>query len=105
MFEVAVWSGTVRSWVTLTGEFDLASAPYLEQVLDQLCGDGVPAAVLDLSGLDFLNAVGLGVFRADDRAPIRPRPATSHADAGELIAPAAQRLRAAHPPTARLESR
>lgn len=53
MFEVAVCSGTVCSWVALTGEFDLASAPHLEHLLDQLCRDGVPEVVLDLSGLDY----------------------------------------------------
>jgi anti-anti-sigma factor len=67
MFEVAVRSGAVGSWVVLRGELDLAGAPHLEQVLDQLCRDGVPEIVLDLSGLDYLGAAGLGVFLdADD---------------------------------------
>lgn len=68
MFGVEVCSGAARSWVTLTGELDLASAPHLQQVLDQLCRDDLPEVVLDLSGLNFLSVVGLGVFlRADDQ--------------------------------------
>jgi anti-sigma B factor antagonist len=68
MFEVAVRAGTVGSWVVLRGELDLAGAPHLEQVLDQLCRDGVPEVALDLSGLDYLCAAGLGVFLgADDQ--------------------------------------
>jgi anti-anti-sigma factor len=67
-FGVAVCSGAIRSWVTLTGELDLASAPRLEQVLDQLCRDGCPEVVLDLYGLDLLGAAGLGVFvRVDEQ--------------------------------------
>jgi anti-sigma B factor antagonist len=65
-FGVAVCSGAARSWVTLTGELDLASAPRLQQVLDQLCRDGFQEVVLDLSGLDFLSAIGLGVFISVD---------------------------------------
>jgi anti-anti-sigma factor len=68
MFEVAVRSGTVGSWVVLRGELDLAGVPHLEQVLDQLCREGVPEVVLELSGLDYLGAAGLGVFLgAEDR--------------------------------------
>lgn len=68
VFAVEVSSDAVRSRVILNGELDLASAPYLEQVLDQLCRDGYPEVVLDLSGLEFLSAAGLTVFlRADDQ--------------------------------------
>lgn len=66
MFEVAVRTGAVGSWVVLSGELDLASAPHLEQVLDQLCRDGVLEIVLDLSRLDYLSAAGLGVFLGAD---------------------------------------
>jgi anti-sigma B factor antagonist len=66
--EVAVCSGPARSWVTLTGDLDLVSAPQLQRVLDQLCRDGCSEVVVDLTGLDFLGAVGLGVLlRADDQ--------------------------------------
>jgi anti-sigma B factor antagonist len=68
VFAVEVSSGVVRSRVILSGELDLASAPNLEQVLDQLCRDGYPEVVLDLSGLEFLSAAGLTVFlRAHDQ--------------------------------------
>lgn len=68
MLGVAVCSGAGRSWVTLTGELDLASAPHLERVLDQVCRDGFHEIVLDLAGLDFLGAIGLEVFvRADEQ--------------------------------------
>jgi anti-sigma B factor antagonist len=66
-FGVRVRSKARRSWVSLRGELDLASAPHLQQVLDQLCRDGYPEIVLDLSRLEFLAAAGLTVFqRVDD---------------------------------------
>lgn len=66
-FGVQVCSQDRRSWVALSGELDLASAPHLQQVLDQLCRDGYPEIVLDLSGLEFLSAAGVTVFhRVDD---------------------------------------
>ena len=68
---VQVCSKTVRSWVSLRGELDVASAPHLQQVLDQLCRDGYAEIVLDLSGLEFLSAAGLTVLhRVDDH--LRP---------------------------------
>jgi anti-sigma B factor antagonist len=67
-FGVEVSSDAVRSWVALSGELDLASAPHLQQVLDQLCRDGFLEVVLDLAGLKFLGVVGLEVFlRTDDQ--------------------------------------
>lgn len=68
VFVVEVCSDAVCSRVELSGELDFASAPLLQQVLDQLCRDGYPEVVLDLSGLTFLSAAGLTVFlRADDQ--------------------------------------
>lgn len=68
VFGVQVCSEALRSWVSLRGELDLANAPHLQQVLDQLCRDGYPEIVLDLSGLEFLSAAGLTVFhRVDDQ--------------------------------------
>lgn len=61
-----VCSGAVRSWVTVTGDLDLASAPRLRRVLDGLCRDGYHEVVVDLAGLEFLGAVGLGVFLSTD---------------------------------------
>jgi anti-sigma B factor antagonist len=66
--EVAVCSTRARSWVTLTGDLDLASAPQLQRILDQLCRDGYSEVVVDLTGLEFLGAIGLRVLlRADDQ--------------------------------------
>lgn len=68
VFVAEISSDTVRSLVTLSGELDLASAPNLQQILDQLCRDGYPEIVLDLFGLQFLSAAGLTVFlRADEQ--------------------------------------
>jgi anti-sigma B factor antagonist len=67
VFTVEVCSDALRSWVTLGGELDLASAPHLRQVLDQLCREGFPEVVVELSALEFLSAAGLAVLhRADD---------------------------------------
>jgi anti-sigma B factor antagonist len=66
VFGVQVCSEGSCSWVSLRGELDLASAPHLQQVLDQLCRDGYPEIVLDLSGLELLSAAGLTVFHRVD---------------------------------------
>ena len=65
-FGVQVCSDAQRSRVSLRGELDLVSASHLRQVLDQLCRDGYPEIVLDLSGLEFLGAAGLAVFHGID---------------------------------------
>jgi|SRR6185312_3342397 anti-sigma B factor antagonist len=68
VFAIEVGSDAERTRVTLSGDLDLASAPWLQQVLDQLCREDHREIVLDLSGLEFLSAVGLTVFlRADDQ--------------------------------------
>lgn len=67
-FAIEVSSNAQRTWVTLSGELDLTSAPRLQQLLDQLCRENHREIVLDLAGLEFLSAAGLSVFlRADDR--------------------------------------
>ncbi|MDQ4033799.1 MAG: STAS domain-containing protein [Actinomycetota bacterium] len=54
--------------MALIGELDLASAPHLQRVLDELRRDGSQEIVLDLASLDFLSATGLEVFvRADEQ--------------------------------------
>ena len=63
--------GVERTGATLTlylsGEFDLMGVGPVEAALDPL-PDGVDRVVLDLSGLTFLDASGLGtVLRASDR--------------------------------------
>ena len=47
VFGVQVCSEGPRNWVSLRGELDLASAPHLQQVLDQLCR---PATAHNLNG-------------------------------------------------------
>jgi anti-anti-sigma factor len=68
MFGLEIRSDSNCSHVALIGELDLASAPHLQQVLDELCRDGFQEIVLDLARLDFLSATGLEVFvHADDQ--------------------------------------
>lgn len=66
VWTLEVCCGAVRSWVTVTGDLDLASAPRLQQVLDGLCRDGYQEVVVDLAGLEFLGATGLGVLLSID---------------------------------------
>ena len=44
------------------GELDLASASSVEELTRELCADGASEIVLDLSGLAFIDSVGLGVI-------------------------------------------
>ena len=77
VFTVEISSDAHGSQVALSGELELISVPYLQQVLDQLCREDSPEIVLDLSGLKFLGAAGLSVFlRADSQL---------RADGGRLI--------------------
>jgi anti-sigma B factor antagonist len=48
--------------VAVTGELDLASAPKLRQELVRHVAAGHVRIVLDLSGTDFLDSIGLGVI-------------------------------------------
>jgi len=48
--------------VAITGELELATAPRLRQAVVSLVGEGQVDIVLDLSGVDFLDSVGLGVI-------------------------------------------
>ena len=51
------------SWTVLavTGEVELATAPRVRQRIVGLVGEGHHHLVLDLSGVDFVDSVGLGV--------------------------------------------
>jgi anti-sigma B factor antagonist len=67
VFGMEIHSDIHCSRVALIGELDLASAPQLQRVLDELRRDGFAEIVLDLARLDFLSATGLEVFvRADE---------------------------------------
>ncbi|MFY9809540.1 MAG: hypothetical protein WAK86_20095 [Pseudonocardiaceae bacterium] len=59
VFAVTVCSDALRSGVTLRGELDLASAPHVWQVLEQLRRDGV----LGRGSPARLNALDLGPLR------------------------------------------
>lgn len=59
---------TCSNTLKLRGDLDLATAPYLEQLLDQLRGAGQRKIALDLSGVEFLCAAGLSVFVRADQA-------------------------------------
>lgn len=66
--DVVICTDTVGSHVQLRGELDLVTVPGLERLLDQLRRDGHRQITLDLSGLEFLSAAGLGVFFQADQA-------------------------------------
>ena len=58
--------------VTIRGELDVATAPLLRSHLDSLVADGRTRLVLDLAGLEFLDATGIGVLaRAMGRVRMR----------------------------------
>ena len=49
------------SVVAVTGELELATAPRLRQQVVGLIGSGRSNVVIDLTGVDFIDSVGLGV--------------------------------------------
>ncbi|MGH3972552.1 MAG: STAS domain-containing protein [Pseudonocardiaceae bacterium] len=67
-FDVVISTEAAHGCVQLRGELDLSTAPRLEQLLDRLRRDGHRQITLDLSGLEFLSAAGLTVFRNADHA-------------------------------------
>ena len=60
--EVAVEA--VDGWqvLRLAGEVDVATAPRLRDRLVQLVNEGPPKLVVDLSGLSFIDSMGLGAL-------------------------------------------
>ena len=60
--EVAVEA--VDGWqvLRLAGEVDVATAPRLRDRLVQLINEGPPNVVVDLSGLSFIDSMGLGAL-------------------------------------------
>jgi anti-anti-sigma factor len=58
-FAVAVSHHRDHEWfVRLVGDLDVASAPYLQHVLEDVDGD----VTVDCAALDFIDARGLGTF-------------------------------------------
>jgi anti-sigma B factor antagonist len=57
-FTLSVEQGEDATVVRIAGELDLAGAPELEAVLDQLSGP----VVVDCQDLSFVDAAGIGVF-------------------------------------------
>ena len=51
--------------VRLRGELDLATAPELDRVLDELAGNGHGRVLIDLEGVAFMDSTAIGsLFRA-----------------------------------------
>ncbi|MFB9831648.1 STAS domain-containing protein [Actinoallomurus acaciae] len=48
--------------VTLAGALDVATAPQVRDLLIRLIDEGHHRLVLELSGVDFVDSIGLGVF-------------------------------------------
>jgi anti-anti-sigma factor len=66
-FRIEVSSSQARSVLTLLGELDLASAPALEQELEEVEDRG--CVVVDMRRLDFIDSTGLRVLiKAHQRA-------------------------------------
>ncbi|HVE96925.1 MAG TPA: STAS domain-containing protein [Pseudonocardiaceae bacterium] len=65
---VELVTDTARTDVRLSGTLDLVSAPGLCTALDRLRHEGSRHIVLDLAGLDFVGAIGIGVFVDADQA-------------------------------------
>lgn len=51
-----------RHRLLLSGDLDMASAPALEAMLQELCAGGARELVLDLSELDFIDSTGLNAI-------------------------------------------
>jgi anti-sigma B factor antagonist len=61
-FEVAEKRVDGVSVVTVTGEIDVATAPDLRECLVTQEAEGIPAIVVDLSGVSFIDSTALGVL-------------------------------------------
>jgi anti-sigma B factor antagonist len=53
--------------MTLTGELDLVSAPRLRNAITSLSGESLDEVVVDLSGLTYIDSVGIGLLVASRR--------------------------------------
>lgn len=73
-FTARVEPGTSATTIALSGELDMATAPILEEHLVQAESDGVPAIVIDLVDLTFIDTVGLrALLAARERAEANGR--------------------------------
>jgi anti-sigma B factor antagonist len=61
-FRISVRDDAGRKTVTVEGEVDVATAPALRDELYRLIEQGTSEVVVDLSGMDFIDSTGLGVF-------------------------------------------
>src|SRR3954453_17058687 len=73
-FSIAASGREGRALLTLSGELDLATAPELEQLVNERLDAG-QEVVVDLRGLEFMDSSGIRVLvPALALAPPRPRP-------------------------------
>jgi anti-sigma B factor antagonist len=61
-FRISVRDDAAPATVTVEGEVDVATAPALRDELYRLIDQGATEIVVDLSGMDFIDSTGLGVF-------------------------------------------
>jgi anti-anti-sigma factor len=53
--------------MTLEGELDLVSAPRLRNAITSLRGEAIDELIVDLSGLTYIDSVGIGLLVASRR--------------------------------------
>ncbi len=61
-FRISVRDDSGSPTVVVEGEVDVATAPSLRDELYRLIEGGASRVVVDLSGMDFIDSTGLGVF-------------------------------------------
>jgi anti-sigma B factor antagonist len=61
-FRISVRDDAGTPTVVVEGEVDVATAPSLRDELYRLIQNGASWVVVDLSGMDFIDSTGLGVF-------------------------------------------
>jgi anti-anti-sigma factor len=51
--------------ISLRGELDVASAPILEETIEEMCEEGCKEIIIDLAGVEFIDSSGLNsILRA-----------------------------------------
>jgi anti-sigma B factor antagonist len=58
--------GRTRSRIELCGDLDIAGVPAFDLVIDYVLHDGPPRLDVDLAGMTFLSAAGIGLLEASD---------------------------------------